>query len=66
MPDYSVVQLGYDVQDIEATIKAVESNPARFNLTTEEVNSRKNFVRITKKNLKEMQDAVRNIKMASS
>ncbi|KAI3654044.1 hypothetical protein MP228_000763 [Amoeboaphelidium protococcarum] len=44
----------WDIQDLEETVRIVESNPAKFRLTTAEVTSRRSFVEQCKSTLDRM------------
>jgi len=50
-----VRQLDFDLQDIEATIKMVEDNRARFQISEAEIGSRKGFVSKSRGQVREMQ-----------
>ena len=47
----SIRSIEWDLEDLEETIQIVEGNQRKFNLTAEEIESRKAFVKQTKQNL---------------
>lgn len=54
----SIRSIEWDLEDLEETIQIVEGNQKKFNLTSEEIESRKTFVRQTKQNLSEIKVSV--------
>ena len=45
-----------DLEDLEDSVTAVESDPSRYNLTTEEVRRRRGFVDQIKDQINELRD----------
>ena len=56
----SIRSIEWDLEDLEETIQIVEGNQRKFNLSVEEIESRKTFVRLTKQNLDEIKASVNN------
>ena len=54
----SVRSIEWDLEDLEETIQIVEGNQRKFNLSVEEIESRKTFVRQTKQNLDEIKASI--------
>lgn len=54
----SIRSIEWDLEDLEETIQIVEGNQKKFNLSSEEIESRKTFVRQTKQNLNEIKVSV--------
>ena len=52
----------YDIEDIEETVRIVEANPKKFKITPAEVESRKQFISISKDKLQSIESAIRNTK----
>lgn len=51
-------QLGFDLQDISATISMVEENRAKFRIDDSEIASRKGFVTSSRNSVREIQDSI--------
>ncbi|CEM22868.1 unnamed protein product [Vitrella brassicaformis CCMP3155] len=58
--------LDYDIQDLEASIVAVERDPQKFNLDTREVQTRKDFVSSTKVTVRKMRDKLNAMQRAAA
>jgi syntaxin 6 len=54
----SVRSIEWDLEDLEETIQIVEGNQRKFNLTSEEIENRKTFVKQTKQNLDEIKVSI--------
>jgi syntaxin 6 len=56
----SVRSIEWDLEDLEETIQIVEGNQRKFNLSAEEIENRKTFVKVTKQSLDEIKASVNN------
>lgn len=54
----NIRSIEWDLEDLEETIQIVEGNQRKFNLGSEEIESRKSFVKHTKQNLDEVKASV--------
>jgi syntaxin 6 len=54
----SIRSIEWDLEDLEETIQIVEGNQRKFNLSPDEIESRKNFVKQTKQHLNEIKASV--------
>ncbi|XP_065191186.1 syntaxin-6-like [Sycon ciliatum] len=54
----SLKSIDWDLEDLSETISVVESNPAKFRLTEQEINERKNFIYSSKDAVKKIKDHI--------
>eukprot|EP00922_Rhytidocystis_sp_ex-Travisia-forbesii_P005436 GHVS01007938.1.p1 GENE.GHVS01007938.1~~GHVS01007938.1.p1 ORF type:complete len:248 (+),score=43.34 GHVS01007938.1:226-969(+) len=51
-------QISFDLEDIKTTVQVVESNPARFNVSQQQLEERKNFLGETQTAVQKLQNGV--------